>query len=159
MAQSKLAIANRMERRPLPLKSANGHGRESLPGVVPFLSVDWNNGYWLAARAPLRTLVIHLPLLHNPDASGYQKPMEAAVLAQTLAEIKVLFPGHTAYRVHGWWHSSRPGGDSDQHLRLEIDARIGIRQKRLLRAWKEILKLRFHQDDIYMRLTERIEWI
>jgi hypothetical protein len=159
MAQSKPAIANSMERRPLPLKPANGHGRKGLAWGGPFLSVNRTNGNWLAARAPLRTLIIHLPLFHNPDASGYRKPIEPRVLKQTLAEIEGLFIGHTAYRVKGWCRSSRPGGDSDQHIRFEIDARIGIRQKRLLRAWKEILELRFHQDGIYMRITGPIEWI
>jgi hypothetical protein len=67
--------------------------------------------------------------------------------------------GLTAHQVHGWCRSERHGGDPDQHIRFEIDAPIGIRQKRLLRNWKQALNARFDQADIFMRISASIEWI
>jgi hypothetical protein len=158
MASKGTVLASRVRHE----KLASGNGNAKIQAIPPLAMAPLrkvrNGIYRLGARAPLRTLFLQLPLYRNPDTRGNRKPMESRLLEQTLAEIKNLFPGVTAYRVWGWCRSERPDGDSDLHMRFEVDVRIGRYQKQLLRNWKHVLNLRFDQGGgIFMRLSAPIQ--
>ena len=71
----------------------------------------------------LQTLVIHLPLYHNPDPNGHQEPVAPALLNETVAEIRRRFSGYTSYRTVGWYRDEETGEEFLDHIiRFEIDA-------------------------------------
>ena len=159
MARGKTLLPTRV-RNHLGPRTGNGFRRNGFVLAQPLCSLIRDYARRQTGRAALRTLTIHLPLFHNPTPSGYRRPMETHLLEQTLKEIKYMFPGLSAYRVSGWCKSKRPGGDSDQHVRVEIDTPVGTRQRTLLSEWKkQVLNVRLDQRDIFMRLSGPIWWL
>lgn len=101
-----------------------------------------------------QTLILLLPLFHNPDAKGYRKPVSKALIQRTLSEMQRMFTGYTLTRAMGWyWDETKNTGVPDELVRLEVDGVFTGSDLRILHEWKEKLRHRFRQDYIYMRLT------
>lgn len=101
-----------------------------------------------------QTLILLLPLFHNPDSRGYRKPISAALTRRTMDEMQQMFSGYTISRVTGWyWNRVENTGVPDELVRLEIDGVFTGNDLCTLREWKSRLRRRFKQDHIYMRLA------
>jgi hypothetical protein len=100
-----------------------------------------------------QTLILLLPLFHNPDSRGHRRPIPSFLLGRTVDEIQRLFSGYTVTRATGWyWNDSDRTGVPDELVRFEMDGVFTGDDLRLLSIWKETLRRRFRQDYIYMRL-------
>ena len=101
-----------------------------------------------------QTLILLLPLFHNPDSRGYRRPIPSFLLGRTVDEIQRFFSGYTVTRATGWyWNDSDRTGVPDELVRFEMDGVFTGDDLRLLSVWKETLRRRFRQDYIYMRLA------
>lgn len=139
--------------------------RRSAPGFISSPGLRIGGGIALASGDSIlgrrdnpyhwQTLVLLLPLFHNPTANGYRKPITPRVWKVTLREIQDNFSGVTAFPVGGWYWSDSPDNDgTDNLVRFEIDGIFTGHDIALLRKWKRTLKRRFHQNYIYMRLMQ-----
>jgi hypothetical protein len=101
-----------------------------------------------------QTLILLLPLFHNPDPRGNRRPIPSFLLGRTVDEIQRFFSGYTVTRATGWyWNESGRTGVPDELVRFEMDGVFTGDDLRLLSIWKETLRRRFRQDYIYMRLV------
>ncbi|HEY1757834.1 MAG TPA: hypothetical protein VGG72_20865 [Bryobacteraceae bacterium] len=74
---------------------------------------------------------------------------------KTIQEIQDYFSGCTAFPVGGWYWSGNPDNDgTDNLVRFEIDGIFTGSDIAFLREWNKILKRRFHQNYIYMKLMQ-----
>lgn len=101
-----------------------------------------------------RTLVLHLPIFYNPDASGYRRPIESYKLRKTKAEIRRYFSGYSMYSLRGWYIESKTREQyHDVNIRFEIDGEFDVSKLIFLARWKLVLESRFRQESVYMKLT------
>jgi hypothetical protein len=101
-----------------------------------------------------QTLILLLPLFHNPDSRGHRRPIPSFLLGRTVDEIQRFFSGYTVARATGWyWNDRDRTGVPDELVRFEMDGVFTGDDLRLLSIWKEALRRRFRQDYIYMRLV------
>jgi hypothetical protein len=101
-----------------------------------------------------QTLILLLPLFHNPDSKGYRKPVPRALIQRTIDEMQRMFSGYTLAQVMGWyWNETKREGVPDELVRLEVDGVFTGDDLRALHEWKKKLRRRFKQDYIYMRLV------
>lgn len=122
-----------------PLTSPNGAGEQPCKDTaIPQLD-----------PTKLYALVLFLPVWYNPDRNGNRKPVELRIFEQTLAEIKQFGSGFRISQGGGWGHGLRFGGDSDEHIRVEMDALFSLKDVKFLQLWKLELTLRFQQDSVY----------
>jgi hypothetical protein len=111
-------------------------------------------------RATLRTLTVLIPRTYNPDATGVRKRMELSKLVRTFREIRRLFSGYSVQPTVGWYRDENTGkGVRDRHFRFDIDLLVTRSVIETLRKWKNILEVRFEQQAIYMKLSERAIWL
>ena len=111
-------------------------------------------------RATLRTLTILIPRTYNPDATGVRKPVELSKLVRTFREMRQLFRGYSLQHTVGWFRDPETGkGVRDRHFRFDVDLPITPPIIQSLRKWKNILAVRFEQQEIYMKLSERVIWL
>jgi len=99
-----------------------------------------------------QTLVLLIPLFHNPLPDGFRKPISKALLLRTMDEMQAMFSGYTLNRAMGWYVDG-DSGVSDDLIRFEIDGIFMGHDLRKLHEWKKKLERRFRQDYIYMRLV------
>jgi hypothetical protein len=100
------------------------------------------------------SLVVVVPLFHNPDISGRRCPIEKGKLKRTKAEIKAWFGGYTSHRVNGWYRNGLTGVEStDRSIVFSIDAPPEKLDVDRLREWKGSLEARFAQECIYITLA------
>ena len=101
-----------------------------------------------------QTLVLLIPLFHNPDSRGHRRPIPSFLLGRTVNEIQRFFSGYTVTRATGWyWNDSDRTGVPDELVRFEMDGVFTGHDLRLLHVWRDRLQRRFRQDYIYMRLV------
>lgn len=111
-------------------------------------------------RATLRTLTILIPRTYNPDATGVRKQVELSKLVRTFREMRRLFSGYAVQPTAGWYRDDNSGkGVRDRHFRFDIDLLVTRSVIETLRKWKNILEVRFEQQAIYMKLSERAIWL
>jgi len=104
-----------------------------------------------------QTLILLLPLFHNPDPRGNRRPIPSFLLGRTVDEIQRFFSGYTVTRATGWyWNESDRTGVPDELVRFEMDGVFTGDDLRLLSIWKETLRRRFRHDYIYMRLVSTV---
>jgi hypothetical protein len=118
------------------------------------------NGWHKNGKGQLRTLVIHLPLYHNPDGEGHVNPVDPSLLDETFREIRTYFTGYTSYVTAGWFRDTETEEEfSDETMRIEIDARFANTDRYFLRRWRQQLEARFDQRCICMKILGSVEWI
>jgi hypothetical protein len=111
-------------------------------------------------RATLRTLTIMIPRTYNPDATGVRKRVELSKLVRTFQEMRQLFSGYSVQPTAGWYRDENSGkGVRDRHFRFDIDLPVTQSAIESLRKWKNTLEIRFEQQAIYMKLSERAVWL
>ncbi len=113
------------------------------------------------------TVLIPLPVFHNPDEQGNREPIEDEHFVQTAEEITKMFPdgGGTLSIFRGgqvrgfWW--DRGVVDKDVLALLEVDLEDTPANRERVTAYaKEILRERFRQKAIYVKWIGPIEtWI
>jgi hypothetical protein len=107
-------------------------------------------------KANLRTLVVLLPTYYNPDAMGERKEIEPEKWRITMAEIERRFSGYQQIKIIGW---NRDDNVKDDLFRFEIDLLATPAKVAAILRWKYVLKRRFKQRSIYMRLSEWAFWL
>jgi hypothetical protein len=102
----------------------------------------------------LYSLVVVIPLFHNPDFAGRRRPIEKAKLDRTKTEMKARFGGYTSYRSKGCGQDKLTGKEwTDCNVVFRIDAPSEQLDVDRLREWKGSLESRFAQEAIYMTLA------
>lgn len=111
-------------------------------------------------RATLRTLTVMIPRTYNPDTMGVRKRVELSKLVRTFREMRQLFSGYSVQPTAGWYREDNSGkGVRDRHFRFDIDLLVSPSVIESLRKWKNILEVRFEQQAIYMKISERAVWL
>ena len=111
-------------------------------------------------RAILRTLTVLIPRTYNPDVTGVRKRVELSKLVRTFREMRRLFSGYSVQPTTGWYLDENTGkGVRDRHFRFDIDLPVTPPIIQSLRKWKNILEVRFDQQEIHMKLSERVIWL
>ncbi|HUN84793.1 MAG TPA: hypothetical protein VMU48_10460 [Terracidiphilus sp.] len=118
------------------------------------LATTANKAQWTDNPHHWQTLILLLPLFHNPDSKGYRKPISGVLIQRTIDEMRRMFSGYTLARVMGWyWDEAKNTGLPDELMRLEVDGVFSGNDLYVLHTWKERLRRRFRQNFIYMRLV------
>ncbi len=118
------------------------------------LATTGNKAQWTDNPHHWQTLILLLPLFHNPDTKGHRKPVSKALIQRTIDEIQRMFSGYTLARVMGWyWDETKKEGVPDELMRLEVDGVFTGNDLQALHEWKGKLRRRFKQDYIYMKIT------
>lgn len=107
----------------------------------------------------LYVVTIHIPLRYNANVRGIRKAVEQAKINETLREAQSYFSGFSILGTSGWCRSAQEGGIWDDHLRIEVDIRLRPVVIALFLRWKQMLKKRFAQMEIYMRVTGPARWL
>jgi hypothetical protein len=103
----------------------------------------------------VQTLIIVIPLFHNPDSHGQRIPVESTKIEETKDEIRKRFNGYSMSVIVGWYRGDmHKYGYSDRNLRFEIDGTPDEFDWAYLQTWKKSLEVRFDQRSIYMRLSK-----
>jgi len=95
---------------------------------------------------------VYLPKQYNPDSQGIRKNVPAELLRvvkeevkQHFSELGVSFEFVTRARVHGEYK-----GIEDRLLVVTLDTRLKATDFAWIRQFKEKLKRRFEQEEIYI---------
>jgi hypothetical protein len=112
------------------------------------------------------TVLIPLPVFHNPDEQGRREPIEDERFMRTAEEISEMFHGGgtlSVFRdgqVRGFWWD-RGVVDKDVLALLEVDLEDTPANRERVRAYaRDVLKERFSQKAIYVKWIGPIEtWI
>lgn len=95
---------------------------------------------------------IFLPVRHNPNFRGMRKPIPAEYFRITKNELMnhfaqqgLSFEFVTRARSYGEWM-----GMEDETLLFKIDVRMKSSDPAWLKHYKEVLKVRFRQEEIYI---------
>lgn len=101
-------------------------------------------------------LEILLPIYHNPDENGIRNKIDGDELKITYRELIKEFGGcsHNGSPIHGNWINPNTGQTITDELNNLWIVFEGIDSHRdFLKDYKEKLKQRFKQDDIFMTVT------
>ena len=86
--------------------------------------------------------------------------MELSKLVRTFREMRHCFSGYSLQHTEGWYRDPETGsGVRDRHFRFDIDLPVTPPIIQSLRKWKNILEVRFDQQEIHMKLSERVIWL
>ena len=112
----------------------------------------------LVAPAPVirRTIVMHLPLLHNPNWFGVRIPMGLRKFRQTFRELKSQFSGFNVSALLGWCTED---GIWDPCLRVDFDIEVTPDLEGFLSWWRELLRDRFRQRAFHMSVSSPLSWV
>jgi hypothetical protein len=102
------------------------------------------------------TLTLLIPRLYNPETDGERKKIEWHKLRQTIAEMRLLFSGYTVVRARGW---NREDNVRDKFLQFQIDFALTSCVWESMRVWEKILRRRFRQRAMYMKITNGSAWL
>lgn len=123
----------------------------------PQLSDSTQNAAVVVSRPIVRrTIIIQLPLLHNPNAFGFRIPVSFGKFRETFREMKDQFSGFNVSACLGWCTED---GIWDPHLRIDLDTEMTPHLETYLISWREVLRLRFDQRSIHMAKSGPIFWI
>ncbi|MGA2086168.1 MAG: hypothetical protein ABSG60_11665 [Terracidiphilus sp.] len=142
------------QRRPLRSVAKTALPARTRIGSGVALASAGGSGRWKDNPHHWQTLILLVPLLHNPDKHGYRKPVPKAMIQKTVNEIRSMFSGYTLTRAKGWyWDEEKSIGVPDDIVRFEVDGIFTGSDLRALHQWKRKLRRRFKQDYIYIRLV------
>jgi hypothetical protein len=99
------------------------------------------------------SVVVQVPLFHNPDGNGVRAPVDLARLAETEAEIRQHFDGYSRSVIEDGWYRENNKEFSDRLFRYEIVFAPTPSSLEFLEQWSVILRCRFRQRAIYMVFT------
>jgi hypothetical protein len=112
------------------------------------------------ATTTLRTFTVLIPRNYNPDEKGIRRRVELSKLVRTFREMRRLFTGYSVQSANGWYRDLETGKEvRDRHFRVDVDLPVTPSVTESLRKWKNILKFRFDQRAIYMKISERAFWL
>lgn len=103
-----------------------------------------------------RTVTLHLPLIHNPNKLGLKMPIWFGKMWKTLHEIQARFSGLTLSLGFGWCAEDRIW---DLHLCVDFDAQITSEVEHYLTWWNGVLRDRFRQRAVYMKVSDPVRWM
>jgi len=106
--------------------------------------------------ATLRTVSVLIPLIYNRGRLGIRLPVGLGKIWRTISEMRRDFSGFTLSLCVGWCKADETW---DLHLRVEIDTEITSDSEIKLLTWKEILRVRFCQREMYMKASHPIRWL
>lgn len=108
------------------------------------------------------TVLLRLPLLYNPDATGARAPVEIEKFLATAEEIAHQFGGGTLFVFRQdaprgfWW--DRGVVDRDVLVLIEVDVPDAAESRVWLRAYaRDVLCRRFQQKAIYLKFVGPVE--
>jgi hypothetical protein len=107
-------------------------------------------------QAKLRTVTIHLPLIHNPNALGLRMPIWLGTAWKVVREIQSQFSGLRLSLGLGWCADQDIW---DPHLCVDFDVLITSEVESFLFSWQKILQERFRQRSIYMKVSAPARWV
>lgn len=143
-----------IQRLPMPSLPKTALPASARIGSGVALAAQGRSGRWKDNPHHWQTLILLLPILHNPDHNGYRKPIAKFLIDRTIHEIQSLFSGYTLTRAMGWyWDDVSAAGLSDDLVRFELDGVFTGNDLRALHDWKKKLKRRFKQNYIYMHIV------
>jgi hypothetical protein len=143
-----------MRRRPLRSMPKAAFPARARIGSGVALASPGGSGHWKDNPYHWQTLILLMPLFHNPDSYGHRKPISPFLIERTVDEMRNLFSGFTLSRAKGWyWDEANRVGVSDELVRFEVDGVFTGNDLYLLHTWKKKLQRRFRQDYIYIRLV------
>lgn len=148
-------IENAEIRRQFARRSANPASSMAVRiGSGVALASHGTKKLWKDNPSHWQTLILLLPLFHNPDCHGHRQPIAPLLLNRTVHEMQHFFSGFTVTHATGWyWNEKDKTGVPDELIRFEVDGVFTGSDLCLLHEWKEKLRRRFRQDYIYMRLV------
>jgi hypothetical protein len=106
--------------------------------------------------ANLQTVTVHLPLIHNPNKLGLRMPIWFGKIWTTLHEMQARFSGLKLSLGLGWCAEDRTW---DPHLCVDFDAQITSETEHYLTWWSGVLRDRFRQRAVYMKLSSPVRWM
>jgi len=117
----------------------------------------------MSGRSGIVTVLIHLPVFHNPDRRRRRRRIEDEKFCLTAEEVAEQFHGGGTLHVfpHGeargfWWNKGIV--DRDVLALLEVDVPDTDESRRWLRRYgQDILIKRFRQKAIYMKFIRQVE--
>ncbi len=119
---------------------------EKFPSII---RIFFNNPHVKNRR---QRIEIFLPLQHNPDRRGKRQRISAELFRVTKNELMSHFAQEglsfefvTRTRTFGEWK-----GVEDEHLLIRIDVKMRASDSNWLKQYKEVLKERFEQEEIYI---------
>lgn len=109
----------------------------------------------------IKTVLIMLPLFHNPDANGVCAPIEEELFFQTAEDIAQRFGGGLIHKYNPssigfWWDKGVL--NKDEMAVLEVDIQDSEESRQWLRKYlKDVLTKRFKQKAMYLKLVGPVE--
>lgn len=105
-----------------------------------------------------RQVRVHLliPLYYNPDKQGYRVPIEPERIHATKEEVTRRFGGFTSTTLYneGKWISKKTGKEQEDITKtFYIDLEPSPENIKWLLEYKEKLKERFKQEEVYMTIS------
>jgi hypothetical protein len=104
----------------------------------------------------IHTLTILIPRFYNPGPNGERKRIEWRKLRHTISEMRLLFSGYTVVRARGW---NREDSVRDKFLQFQIDLALTPCIWESMHAWEKMLRRRFRQRAMYMKVTNGSAWL
>jgi len=100
-------------------------------------------------------LEILLPIYHNPDEKGNREKIDGTELIDTYEELMNQFGGCSQHDpIHGSWINP----ETHENITDELNVLCVVfddtdENREFLKDYKEKLKVRFKQDEIFMTIT------
>jgi hypothetical protein len=104
----------------------------------------------------LHTVSFFIPLFQNPTVFGIRVPVWVGKIFLTLKEAQQHFPGFTLSLSLGW---CREDAVWDPLLRLDVETQLNQEDLDFIAIWKESLRTRFEQRELYVKSQSYIRCI
>jgi hypothetical protein len=104
----------------------------------------------------LHTVSVFIPLFQNPTLFGIRVPVRIGKILRTLKEAQHHFSGFTLSLNLGW---CRDDAVWDPLLRLDVETELEQEDLNFIAIWKETLRTRFEQRELYVKSQSYIRCI
>jgi hypothetical protein len=104
----------------------------------------------------LHTVSVFIPLIQNPTVFGIRFPVRVGKIFLTLKEAQQHFSGFTLSLSLGW---CREDAVWDPLMRLDIETQLNQEDLDFIAIWKETLRTRFEQRELYVKSQSYIRCI
>lgn len=116
----------------------------------------------MQGRSSIVTVLIFLPVLHNPDASGRRPPVDPQLLELTAEEVAREFGGGTLFDFADrpplgyWWDHNVVSKDALRILEVDVED-SNTNRDRIRDYLRGILLARFRQKAIYVKFIVGVD--